>query len=316
MSKTLTEYNHRYPDLNVSKVREYLPEYFLAEYPNIVLFLEKYFDYMDSDDVENPAYIIRSLLRSRDIHDTTFRNLDRLLKEFGLNLLNTDHFSDPRFILRLLGDFYRKKGSLNSAEDFFRIFYGIEAEISYPKKNIFTVNESLLGPEQNHVIQNGRLYQIYSVLIKTDLSLSEWEVLYKSIVHPAGFYLGAETVIVRNTDSGINDALQVIFDSDETLPVIISDATTFADSGIGDITNLSGDSVGNGYRFDPYMTIEPWVDITLATADSSYSTIGDAYSAGSITFDQDSSGSTYVKMSSTIPSFDQDIYPWYDSDSA
>ena len=43
---------------------------------------------------------------------------------------------------KLLGDYYRAKGSFNSAQGFFRGFFGLEPEISYPKRDIFKVVES------------------------------------------------------------------------------------------------------------------------------------------------------------------------------
>ena len=40
----------RLKNFQVRKVRESLPEYFTSEYPTLVTFLEKYYDFLDSAD--------------------------------------------------------------------------------------------------------------------------------------------------------------------------------------------------------------------------------------------------------------------------
>ena len=122
-------------------------------------------------------------------------------------LLSADFFIEPRYASRLLSTFHRVKGSLYSAEGFFRAFYGVDASIEYPKDSILytfsgdsaDLAKSILGPEGLRYLQDGELYQIYSILVKSDLPLSTWGSLYRQLVHPAGFYLGSEVRFSQNT---------------------------------------------------------------------------------------------------------------------
>jgi hypothetical protein len=60
---------------------------------------------------------------------------------------------------------------LYSAEGFFRAFYGEQPEIVYPKNNLFIVGESKVGPESLKYIQNGALYQVLSVLVRSGVPI-------------------------------------------------------------------------------------------------------------------------------------------------
>jgi hypothetical protein len=121
--------------------------------------------------------------------------LNQIFKEIGQGLVSADYFTDPRQAAGLLANFYKIKGSIYSAEGFFRAFYGEQPEIVYPKNNLFIVGESKVGAESLKYIQNGALYQVLSVLVRSGVPITKWRDIYKAFVHPAGFYLGGEVII-------------------------------------------------------------------------------------------------------------------------
>lgn len=185
------------PKFHKSQVSGVLPEYFVQEYPKLVSFLENYYDQLGGDDSTSFDSIIHSLIDIRDISSTDLETLDSLLSEIGDGLDVNSFYQSPRIMTRLLSEFYRAKGTQLSAEQFFKAFYGEEVEVTYPKKNIFILNDrpggSFIGPESLKYIQDDKRYQIFSILLKTGMSLNDYEELYKKMVHPAGFYLAAET---------------------------------------------------------------------------------------------------------------------------
>jgi len=145
MSHTLDSLNRVQSNFISSKVREVLPEHFVTDYPNLVEFLESYYDYMEKDD-QGFTYFISSLYQARDLNTTLLAQLNSIFTEIGLGTNVSDFKINPRLVAKLFADFYREKGSANSAKLFFRGFFDEEVEIVYPKRNIFVVNESLLGP--------------------------------------------------------------------------------------------------------------------------------------------------------------------------
>jgi len=183
--------------LRADYVRDVLPEYFVTDYPNLVEFLESYYDALDSDG--NFGNTIKDLYEIRDIGKTDLKYLDSLFAEIGLSL-SSQFISNPREILKNLAKFFRVKGSLYSAEGFFRGFFDTYVEIEYPKEKIFLLDDplSILGPNSPKKIQDGRLHQVLSHLVKTSVPLKQWEQLYKKFVHPAGFYLHADAQLYTN----------------------------------------------------------------------------------------------------------------------
>jgi hypothetical protein len=311
--KTLTDFNRRVINLKGSTVDEVIPDFYKSEYPNLITFLEKYYQFMDSDADYNFAATINALYENRDIEDTSIPNLDLILKEIGQGLLNTNFFLDPRFATRLVANFYKVKGSLYSAEGFFRGFYGSETTIEYPKRNIFIVGESLIGPNSLRYIQDGRLYQIYSILVKSEIPLSTWKDLYKKFVHPAGFYLGAETTLVGDgvlSTGFMPDAIPL----DSNAFNIISFSTQASVEGVGSI-EVAGlyDSSGTFTKYSLVDVIDNYTTITAAQLAGQYTDLADLINYSSPTFDEDSS--IGVDLSNTVETMDQNRSFWWSDDS-
>lgn len=320
MTNSPLSIERRHLTLHSNKVSEVLPEHFISQYPDLITFLEKYYQFLDSDQTINFDHQIKQMFMSRDLHATSTDNLNRILKEIGLGVANTTYFKDPEFSARLISIFHRVKGSLYSVEAFFKAFYGVDAEITYPKRNIFIVGESQIGAESLKFLQDGALYQIFSILIKSELPSAVWAEFFKEFAHPAGFFLGSEVVIVglaNNMATIFNDMPIALLDSNAGT-YSYEDAATVGLAGDIDITELiASDSAGVFIRYSPYHSIQPHSEITIAQMDDMYQTAKDVIIISPFTFDEDSDANgNAMDMSNAIQTFDQVKYPWYDSDSA
>ena len=183
------------PDL----IAQVLPEYFTTSYPNLIAFVKEYYEFMDSDG--QFGSVIKDLIDIRDIESTKLDYLDHMFGEIALGI-GQKFFTEPREVLRNFAKFFRVKGSLYSAEGFFRSFYNDnDAQILYPKDDLFLLGDSasFLGHESQKLLQDGGAYQILSVFIKSEISLGEYQDFYKRFVHPAGFFLSAE-MLIENED--------------------------------------------------------------------------------------------------------------------
>jgi hypothetical protein len=253
--ETLKDYDRLASSYKVSLVRQVLPEYFTTSYPNLVTFLEAYYEHLDSD--ENFGGIVNEILTIRDVEDVTLKRLDFVLDEIALGVSHTQ-FTFPREALRNFGNFFRVKGSLYSAEGFFRAFFGVtNVEITYPKNSLLRVGDltqGKIGPEDAFVLQDGRIFQIFSVLIKSPLSLNDWEILYRNFVHPSGFFLGAEVEVITEGQVTIITA-ESITDPDPRIKVI--EAASFNMSGDREVSILVADDQDADsaqQRYNPYRT--------------------------------------------------------------
>jgi len=320
------DYNRTNLNLRSYSIKEVLPQYYAGAYPNLVTFLEGYYDYMDSDGT------IDALQDLYTLYDLEATDLDYIENIFATiaDGANSTYFSEPREVLRNFANFYRVKGTKYSAEGFFRAFYGLDVEIEYPKNNIFIVSESQIGTESLRFIQNSGLYQIFSVLIKSSIPLSTWKDLYKKFVHPAGFFLGGQVVLeIPSTNSQVG--VMPLSIEEPPPPLFVEGTANFTiPNGLVETLGIlpdDGDSDTVIERIDLKATVGDYKDMPADVFAASYGKIDDAMNINSPTFDDSAkdfapyysdgdSGPAWdqhgVRMSNDIERFDQAIW-YYDS---
>lgn len=231
--KTLKDFNRLPLNLHRASIKEVLPEYFTDEYPTLIKFLETYYEYLNNDN--EFGELIQDLYTIRDIEDNSIAHLENLLKEVGLGV-GARYFTTPREVIRNFAKFYRVKGSKYSAEGFFRSFFLTNSQVHYPKNDLFYLNDSgsEIGIDAQKVIQDGKIYQLLSHLVKTDIGMPEWQELYKKFVHPAGFHLACDVVI---------ESPGILFDA-PAIPVSFEDPEYIIHSTGSISDNFLYDSIG------------------------------------------------------------------------
>lgn len=175
------------------KIEEILPTHIVENYPALTTFIENYYKFLDSDGLQAFEHDIHDILSLRDISEAPAKYLDNLAYELGSRLENTGKFDDDRWSLKRLAYLYREKGTRKGVEEFFRLFFQSEVEVIYPKKDIFRVGEDEIGPDYENFIQDYKLYQNYSILLKAGLSITQYDFLYNKFMHPAGWYFEGQT---------------------------------------------------------------------------------------------------------------------------
>jgi hypothetical protein len=261
--------NRILPVIRPDFVTETLPGYFTTDYPHLVLFLQYYYESLDSDG--GFGDILKDLYSISNIGLTDLKYLDSLFYELGLNV-SKDLFKNPREVLRSMAEFFRTKGSEQSLKQFFRMFYNSEAKVSYPKDEIFLLNDNTsLLDDPLKKIQDGKLYQVLSLMITSPIGYKEYEELYKKFVHPAGFYIGALAQVHSDAiaspsgfqDPNIVDNSNKIFNEKIIVPTINVNPILKSDIGNSDVIVFDGQTtqgvVGNTFLHD-YDTAEHYTD--------------------------------------------------------
>lgn len=316
MTQVILEKNRRNLNFATSKVREVLPEYYVQEYPKLVSFLENYYNYLDSDTPTSFKREINNLFAIRDISETEIRFLDLLVSEIGNGLQAASFFEAPRLMASLLAQFYRSKGSLVSVEGFFRAFYNSEVDIEYPKSQIFIVGESEIGSESLRFIIDDRLYQTFSILIKSGISVADYEQLYKRFVHPAGFYFAGQVLMENEVSLGLVSApgIENPLDSASNLPVYTAEAFLDPGTGFSQLTGLY-DSDGQKIRVSLDELLDAYQNLSSTDLSGIYDNLADLVSANSFKFD-DSSDPVGPDTSLTLERMDASMFTRYTSDSS
>jgi len=310
----------RFKNFNVRKVREALPEFYTSEFPKLVTFLEKYYDFLDSADGTHAfGDDTRRIFATKDIRETPADRLDNYVTEISGGLKSGDIFSDTRYALTRLAELTKLKGSRFVMEEFFRLFYQQTAKVEYGKESMFIVGDasSQIGVESLKYIQDNALYQTFGLLIKTGISVNNWSELYKKYVHPAGFYFAGQVV----TDAeAINPMLAPLSIADSADPIIIGEA---AMASIGSFTQLTTLIDSNGFdvrQSDLNELVKDYNNISLDVMNKSYHTITQIITPNSFTFDDSGSRGTSVTatpdFSLNVETMDNDIFTRQITDSS
>ena len=287
MAHELKDLNRRDINLRRSKVSEVLPSYYETDNPNLITFLEKYYDFLDSDGKHSFASSVHEVITNRDTSQNSPVLLNDLIKEIGDGLQSATFFHQPRVMAKLLGQFYRAKGTLVSAEGFFRGFFNEEVTVEYPKDQLIIVGESNIGFESQKFIQDNTIYQIFSILIKTGISTRDYESLYKKFVHPAGFHFRGEVVSTQELDIGLNQLASgdsVRPDIIDTSIKVFSDAAMSLSTPFNDLTGLI-DSAGKDIRIRLDQLISVYQNLSSTDLQNFYGSLSELLTPNSFTFD-------------------------------
>ena len=324
--KTLKDFNRLPINLHRSSVKEVLPEYFVEEYPTLISFLETYYESLNNNGEFGD--LIQDLYTIRDVEDNSLAQLEKLLIEFALGV-GVRYFNNPREIIRNFAKFYRVKGSKYSAEGFFRSFFLTDAQIHYPKNDLFFLNDSAseIGVDGQKVMQDGGLYQLLSHLVRTDVGLPEWRELYKKFVHPAGFHLACDVVIQSPSKLFETPAVPVAFDLPEyILQSAASISSNFLYDSLGDrpvadtlqlvdITALSPMNY-NGVNYNIRMHVRPlkedaYLNQTLAVLNTQRSSIYDWASQTRQIWNTTTDSATLIRVDDAPTHIGADSYGYY-----
>lgn len=139
-------------------VKNQFPDFYKEEGEMFILFVKAYYEwletnqfYVDNDNdgvketlLQNPADVLhhsRRLADYRDIDNT----LDSFIIDFKNKYLPNVQFNtatNKRLFIKNALEFYRAKGTERAIDLFFKLIYGIEADIYYPGEDLFKLSDN------------------------------------------------------------------------------------------------------------------------------------------------------------------------------
>ena len=123
-----------------SLVNRQLPDFVRADHPQFKRFLELYYAWLEDETKGNTVYHIMNSGKYRDI-DETLDPFIRLFKQELLPYFPENSELDLVKILKGAREFYVKKGSEESVKWLFRVLYGEDIQVYYPKKQILIASD-------------------------------------------------------------------------------------------------------------------------------------------------------------------------------
>ena len=116
-----------------------LPEFIQNDYDRFVTFIEKYYEFMDSDG--NPANLLLNKTYN-DIDELENAELNKRAEELAYHfpqILQTDR----KALLKKIKNIYESKGSERSIKAYFKLLYNEEVEVYYPSQNILRASDGV-----------------------------------------------------------------------------------------------------------------------------------------------------------------------------
>ena len=119
-------------------VRQQLPEFIRSDYDTFATFIEAYYEFLDQSN--NAIGAAKSLPTNLDIDTTTTAFMEYFITQY-LPLFPPDRLSSPATMIAHAKEFYRAKGTPKAFKLLFRLLFGQNAEIFFPKDNILRASD-------------------------------------------------------------------------------------------------------------------------------------------------------------------------------
>lgn len=119
-------------------VSSQLPDFVRSDNPKFVLFLEKYYEWLESSN--NALSQVKTLYDSKDIDLVDDYYLNEIVKEV-LPYFPKEILLDKSIFIKKVGEFYRSKGTPEAVKFLFRILYNEEIEIYFPKEQVIKASD-------------------------------------------------------------------------------------------------------------------------------------------------------------------------------
>jgi len=120
-------------------VRSQLPEFIRSDYDTFVSFVAAYYEWMDQTG--NAIDLSKNIPVYMDLDTTLDDFTEYFMKQF-VPLFPPDRLSNPTFFIQHAKEFYRSRGTAKAVKLFFRLLYGQDIEIFYPKVSVLRASSS------------------------------------------------------------------------------------------------------------------------------------------------------------------------------
>ena len=121
-------------------IENQMPDFIRADHPGFTNFLKAYYEWMEDSDQGKVLYSTENMLDYADVDTTTEEFLTYFKSKF-LPYFPEEILADKATLIKRSREFYQKKGSQESIKFLFRVLYGQDIELSYPKEQILKASD-------------------------------------------------------------------------------------------------------------------------------------------------------------------------------
>lgn len=263
-------------------IESQFPSFYKEEGPMFIEFVKAYYEWLEQSN--NTIHISRSLLDYRDVD----RTLEEFLVQFKnkyIPLIKFDTATDKRRIVKSALDLYRSKGTERSVDLFFRLVFGVPAEVYFPSKDIFRLSSNQWIKPRYIEVNNTQYNKDFVGKLITGLT-SGATAFCENYVRKKLSTKYIDVLYISNIVGDFQTGEKIIYDdlSPDNSPTIIGSLNTldvFAGGEgftIGDIVTVTSDNgIGAKARVANVSNITGVVNFELVDGGWGFSTNADVY---------------------------------------
>ena len=238
-------------------INRQVPEFIRDEYPLFITFLEAYYEYLET---KQGTQLNDLTQRAKDLKHLS--DIDSSIDDFEQNFLSSyaslvpkDTSVDKAFLIKNILPLYLAKGSENSFKLLFRMIFGGEVEVSYPRSDVLRASDGKWTTDTTLKVSTDDIYSTYTGdgLIKEfkliqEYKASDLNVYIDGVLQTTGYFVRKEIKkLVFTTAPANNSIIKVLypnnFDNSVFLNRKITGKTSGASAIIESVTGRIVDSV-------------------------------------------------------------------------
>ena len=234
--------------LTSSLVKNQLPNFVRDDYPTFITFLEKYYEWLETNN--QVSYEIDALRNSIDLDTADDFYIDKLKNDLA-PYFPKEIVADKKLFLKLVAQFYRANGTQDAVKFLFRALFNENIEIYYPKDDILKASDGkwVLPLALRIDTNDNNIFNIEKCMIigQTTKSTAIVEKVVRSVDRQLG---------ISYTELFISN-IQRLFTTGEIITATYTDADTGLDvnvSGrlIGSLSEIKIDPKNRGSYYNGY----------------------------------------------------------------
>ena len=126
-------------------------EHIKADNPQLVEFMKAFADFLEEDN--KSGFYANTIDRQRDVSRVSEEFLTNLQQEVGITVPRSPA-ADPRILYTQLVDFYLSRGTPDSIQAFFKLLYGDNVELYFPKDDMLIPSDGKWFGNAETIINN------------------------------------------------------------------------------------------------------------------------------------------------------------------
>jgi hypothetical protein len=233
-------------------VERQLPEFVRSEHPVFVTFLQKYYEWLETNN--QVSYEVNALKNSIDLDkaDDDYLNLIKrdLMPYFPENIL-----ADKRLFLKLITNFYKSNGTPDSVKFLFRALYNENIDIYYPKDDILKASDGkwVLPLALRIDTDDNNIFNIEKTKITGRISKAT--AIVEKVIQSVDRQLGISYIEVYVSN------IQRLFETGETIDATYNNGVvdvTVSGRLIGALSEIKIDPLNRGLYYNGYDPLIPY----------------------------------------------------------